>query len=199
MIELGPARECEVVVAFLRAEVDSPRYAGFIAPQLQMLRLSRAELIDNPDLNNEIHNRMRLQMLDYRGLRNREYLFSQFPADVRWRRVELEPHELVRLKYIGKDSNWMSFSQGTRMPSRVAERIARHELSENPGKGIIAVQEKLRMGERLPELIAAEGAGDDLILIEGHYRATAFVTLNWSENISMFLGASPQMHKWHQF
>jgi len=199
MIELGPARGCEVVLAFLRAEVDSPRYGGQIAWQLQAFCLSRTLLIDNADLDNENHNLIRLVMLDYRGFRNRAALFHQFPADVLWRRVELEPHELGRLKYIGRDENWMSFSEGTRRPARVAKRIVNRELLENPGPGIIAIQEKLRQGQRFPELIAAEGNGEDLILIEGHYRATAYVGLNWPEKIPMFVGSSPQMHKWHWF
>ncbi len=88
----------------------------------------------------------------------------------------------------------MAFSENTRRPSRVAERIANDELLDDPGRAIIAVQEKLRQGERFPELMAAEGNGDDLILIEGCYRATAYVGLNWSESIPMFLGSSPQMH-----
>ncbi len=199
MIELGQALGCEVVLAFLRAEIDSPRYSDHIVWQLKSSCLSRTQLIDDPDLNNENHNFIRLAMLDYRGLRNRGALFHKFPADVLWRRVELEPHELGRLKYISKDENWMSFSEGTRSPSRVAERIANHELLENPGPGIIAIQEKLRQGERFPELIVAGGNGNDLILIEGHYRATAYVGLTWAENIPMFLGSSPQMHKWHWF
>jgi hypothetical protein len=162
--------------------------------------LLRDQLIDNPDLDNEHHNLIRQDILGgYRGYGRGVGLFYLFPADVRWLRVELEPHELGRLKYIGRDENWLSFSEETRRPSRVVERIANSELLENPGRAIIAIQEKLRHGERLPELIVAEGNGDDLILIEGHYRATAYVGLHWSENIPMFLGSSPQMHNWHWF
>lgn len=199
VIELRPARECEVVSAFLKAELDSPEYSKHILPHMARLGLLPGQLIDNPDLDNEGHNLIRLALLDYRGFRNRQALFYQFPTDVRWRRVELESNELGRLKYICKDKNWMSFSENTRRPSRVAQRIANYELLENPGKVIIAIQEKLRQGERLPELIVAEGTGDDLILIEGHKRATAYVGLNWPENIPVFLGSSPQMHKWHWF
>ena len=81
----------------------------------------------------------------------------------------------------------------------MAERIANHELHENLGKAIIAIQEKLQRGERFPELIAAKGNGNDLILIEGHTRATAYVVLKWPENIPMFLGSSPRMHEWNRF
>src|SRR2546426_7991730 len=186
MVELGRARECDVFLAFLRAEVDSPAYGKHIAPWLaeahRVLGIGRDTLIDNPDLENSQQNVIRKRMLSYRGLESRQALFCGFPTDVLWRRVELEPHELGRLKYIGKDENWMSFSEGTRRPSRVVERIAKGELLDNPGRAISDIQEKLRRGERFPELIAAEGNGDDLILIEGHRRATAYVGLNWSES-----------------
>src|SRR5258708_3609570 len=131
MIELGPARGCEVVLAFLRAEVDSPRYGGQIAWQLQAFCLSRTLLIDNADLDNENHNLIRLVMLDYRGFRNRAALFHQFPADVLWRRVELEPHGLGRLKYLGRDENWISFSEGTLGSAPRAIRIVNRERLEH--------------------------------------------------------------------
>jgi hypothetical protein len=196
MIELGSARECEVVLAFLKAEVASLDYSKYILPRLARRGLSRGQLIDNPDPDNAHDNLIRQEILgEYRGYGRGESLFCRFPSDVRWRRVELEPHEFGRLKYIreDEDKNWMSYSQGTRLPQRVAERIARGEL---PGleKKVCGIQEKLRRGALLPEIIAAEGEKGDLILIEGHCRATAYVGLNWSGNIPMFLGSSPQMH-----
>ncbi len=199
MIELGPAKECDVVLAFLKAEVDSPRYAGKILEKLQRCGLSRNQLIDNPDLDNEQHNCVRQKILGgYRGYGRGEALFLRFPTDVYWRRIELEPQELGRLQYL-REEHWMKFSEETRQPSRVVERIARGELREDPGPRIMAIQEKLRRGERFPELIAAEGELGALILIEGLSRATAYVGLGWAEKISMFLASSPSMHKWHWY
>jgi hypothetical protein len=59
------------------------------------------------------------------------------------------------------------------------------------------IQESLERGEKLPELIAADGEKGDLILIEGHCRAAAYVGLKWSTSIPMFLASSPFMHGWH--
>ncbi len=200
MIELRPARECEVVSAFLKAEVDSSRYRTDILSRLALRGLSRDQLIDNPDLNNEQHNTVRQRILaEYRGYGRGEALFHGFPTDVHWRRIELEPQELGRLKYPNKEEHWMKFSEGTRQPLRVAQRIARGELREDPGQRIMAIQEKLRRGERFPELIAAEGERGALILIEGLSRATAYVGMDWAENIPMFLASSPLMRQWHWY
>src|SRR5436309_236272 len=114
MIELRPARECEIVSAFLKAEVDSSRYSKYILPQLARVGLLRDQLIDDPDLDNEHHNLIRQKILgEYRGYGRGVGLFYLFPADVHWRRVELEPHELGCLKYIGRDKSWLSFSEET--------------------------------------------------------------------------------------
>jgi hypothetical protein len=74
--------------------------------------------------------------------------------------------------------------------------MAKGELDDDPGKHVIAIQERLKRGERLPELVAAEGEGGELILIEGHCRATAYVGMDWRENIPMFLAFSPLMAQW---
>jgi hypothetical protein len=199
MIQLGQVRESEIVLTFLKAEINSA-YGQSILQLCQIFGATSQELIDRADLDSDYYNAVRGAVLDcYRGYLRRTLLFAGFPKNVTWRRVELEPHELGRLKYIDdKDKDWMSYSQKTRLPQRVVERIARGEL---PGleKKVCGIQEKLRRGELLPEIIAADGENGDLILIEGHCRATAYVGLNWSENIPMFLGSSPQMPNWYYF
>jgi hypothetical protein len=196
MTERGMAKECEVVLAFLKAEVDSDRYAPIILSQLPLFRLSRHELIDNADLRNAQHNAYRSMLLNYRGYLQRESLFRGFPIDVQWRRADLEPRDLRHLKYLN-EPNWMRFSEQTRQPARVADRINKGELGEDPGRRVLAIQEKLRRGEQLPELIAAESVDDDaLILIEGNSRATAYCGLNWQKNVPLFLASSPEMKHW---
>jgi hypothetical protein len=137
-------------------------------------------------------------MLNYRGFEKRQALFLGFPIDVYWRRVELEPHELGRLKYM-REQHWDSFSKETRRPVRVLERIVSGELSDDPGRHVMAIQQRVKEGGRFPELIAAEGPGDDLILIEGLCRATAYVGVEWQENIPIFLASSPTMDRWCRY
>src|SRR6266480_986051 len=95
MIERGPARECDVVIAFLQAEISSSRYADkCILPLLHNYRLSREDLIDRPDLESESDNGIRQALLQrYRGFRANKLLFTGFPSDVIWRFVEIEPRD----------------------------------------------------------------------------------------------------------
>ena len=197
MIEHGPARESEVVLAFLKAEVDASRYGETVRGLLQGIGATREQLIDNADAGHALQNVLRRWLLTaYRGFETRQFLFLGFPTDVYWRRVELEPHELGRLKY-PREVNWIRFSEETRRPSRLCERLARGELADDPGERVKAIQEKLKRGERFPELVAADGQNGDLILFEGCSRATAYVGLNWPEKIPMFLASSQFMHGWH--
>lgn len=202
MIERGPARECEMVLAFLKAEVGTERWSGNTARAFAGLGqpdLSLEMLIENADLQNESHNTARKQMLaNYRGYGCNEFLFRGFPADATWRRVELEPQDLGCLIYCA-ESNWNTFSHGTRNPGVVAQRIENGELHDDPAPRVRAIQERVRTGDRLPELIVAEGANGKLILIEGHSRATAYVGLDWNENIPVLVASSSTMKQWHFF
>ena len=99
MEELGQATEHEVVLGFLQAEVDSPRYGARIAWVLQQLGLTRA-LIDKPDLTREQDNQQRILVLaNTRGYRANLYLFAGFPCDATaWRRVRLGPDDFPLLR-----------------------------------------------------------------------------------------------------
>src|SRR5437588_2751112 len=93
VVERGPARECDMIAAFLQAEISSHRYSQFILPNLERNRLARADLIDRPDLENEVHNQIRRLLLQYRGYGTNSCLFTGFPTDVVWRFVDIEPHD----------------------------------------------------------------------------------------------------------
>ena len=77
--------------------------------------------------------------------------------------------------------------------------MARRELSDSFVKKVTAIQEKLKRNEALPELIAVEGEGEKLILIEGAHRITAYVGLNWQANIPAIIGRSALMPNWHWY
>jgi hypothetical protein len=202
MIALGPAREADVVLAFLKAEIDYSDLREWIQRSLQELReagISRQELIEQADLDNDYHNDLRARLLEYRGYRRRLGLFIRFPTNVDWRRVELEPTDFGRLMYIANEQSWDSYSQRTRSPQVVADRMARCELPDSFVEKIAAIQGRLKRNETLPELVAVEGEGDNLILIEGAHRITAYVGSNWQANIPAIIGRSALMPNWHWY
>ena|ERR1700686_571495 len=202
MIPLGPARESDVVLAFLKAEIDYSDSRERIQRSLQVLQesgVSRRELIEEADPDNDYHNDLRARLLEYRGYRRRLGLFIGFPTTVDWRRVGLEPADFGRLTYIANEPSWDSYSQRTRSPQVVADRMARRELPDSFAQKVAAIQDKLKRNETLPELVAVEGEEDQLILIEGAHRITAYVGLNWQANIPAIIGRSALMPNWHWY
>ena|SRR5437879_1917755 len=200
MVERGPARECDVVIAFLQAEISSSRYADkCILPLLQNYRLSRQELIDSPDLESESDNVVRKALLQrYRGFGSNTLLFRGFPSDVIWRFVEIEPQDHCLL-FFAKEENWMQVAEGTRSVQRAATRIARLEERGETADRVRAIQQDLTSGKSMAPLILVEGKNGMLILVEGHSRTTAYVGLNWQRNISALLGFSATMHNWQYY
>ena len=199
MIEIAPTSEAAVVLAFLKAEIDYSPHRPHIHQLLQMLRATRQELIDDADLGVDYQNAARAVLLDcYRGYLKRDCFFIGFPKKVNWRRVELESADFQRLLYIANESAWDRYSQKTRSPQLVADRIARGELPDL-GPKVTAIREKLERNETFPELVAVEGEGNALVLMEGAHRATAYVSLKWKGNVPAIIGSSPLMHNWHWY
>ena len=197
MVEFGPATECEVILAFLRAEVDSSRYGEmFVLPGIASRGLSRSQLIDQADLANAEQNAARRAILEeYRGFGRNVALFRGFPGDVAWRRVQIEPADHKRLR-VANYPPLVKLTEGTRTVSVLADRIPKGEITDGPAERVEAVQKALTAGNRFPELICVEGLADELILVEGHTRAIAYVGLRWTCNIDAFLGSSPSMQRW---
>jgi hypothetical protein len=76
-----------MVLAFLQAEIRSSRYGDVIQQTLVQLGLNTT-LIDSPNLSDSVENAQRKPLLWYRGYPRRDGLFTRFPLDVEWRRVD---------------------------------------------------------------------------------------------------------------
>ncbi|HSZ03421.1 MAG TPA: hypothetical protein VK788_28255 [Terriglobales bacterium] len=190
MLELRSATPEEMVLAFLKAEIDSERFGSSYQATLAQSGFDRCTLIDSPDLHSTRQNAARWKILAtvkgglFQGL-----------ADVSWRRVALEKIDIPRLKYLNH-RNWIEFSGGTRLVSDGAKNIRSRILPNNTNPQILAIADDVRNGKTYPELIAVAEEGQDIILVEGHMRATAYILAGWSGPIDCILGASPSMHKW---
>lgn len=199
MIELGVSNENEVVLAFLQAEIDSPRYIQLITDPLSRAGLSRNEIIDNADLTNTQHNQIRAALLGrYRGYGANNYLFQGFPKKVAWRKVSIAPIEFPFLMYVNY-SPWVELSSGSRLVVDGAKQIALRTGTE-PKYPIPAIRAilatLLNSGRRYPPLVAVEGHEGKLILIEGNTRSTAYVISGLEKSIEMIVGFSPEIPSW---
>src|SRR5882762_9238204 len=114
-----------MVIAFLQAEIFSSRYSEYILGNLRYNQLSRTDLIDHPNLENESENNIRRELLKiYRGFGANAYLFVGFPADVAWRFVEIEPKDHHVLLFANEDS-WIGISDGARSVDRATGSMDR--------------------------------------------------------------------------
>lgn len=198
MIKIEDSNENEMVLAFLKAEIDSPRFGLPIKSALSQLKYSREEIIDNADLNNLSHNIIRDKLMGFRGYKCNNALFAGFPNNVKWERFALAPMELNNLKYI-KYNKWIEISGGSRLVVDGAKNIDTNQILEddyNINEAIKTVAQEFKKGIRYPELIVAKGEDDFLVLIEGHTRATAYALANIKENIKIIVGTSSQMNNW---
>ncbi|MGA2723958.1 MAG: hypothetical protein ABSG79_16300 [Bryobacteraceae bacterium] len=194
MVDLGPATENDMVLAFLRAEINSSRYDDRIIRALGQLGYTRC-LLDEPNLANRTENRARKRLLNFRGYETREALFAGFPSDAVWRKVTLEQHDFSTLRY-ANHKTWNDLSDGTRLVS-VGARNFRERPDDPETYQINGILEALRNGARFPELIAAQhNDSDGLILIEGHSRATAYVMERVFEGVEVFVASSRLMPRW---
>lgn len=202
MVERGPARECDMIAAFLQAEISSPRYSQFILTNLERNRLAQVDLIDRPDLENEVHNQIRRLLMQYRGYGTNSYLFRGFPTDVVWCFVDiyLQDHHRFYCANDKSDKSWVEVSDGTRSIQHIAANLSRMEAASKTERETAArirsIQKDLGSGKLMPPLIAVEARNERLVLVEGHSRATAYVDLKWRSNIPVVLGRSTKMKEW---
>jgi len=196
---IGQSSEEEMVLAFLKAEVDSAEYPGSIERPLSMQGYTRA-IIDNADLKNPRENRARVMCLSYhRGYKQNRLLFKGFPDDVTWQRASLRPGELGKAKYLNL-STWIKGSGGPRLVSDGAANLNKGLLPDSLRTKIRTIEASLRAGQRLPELIlAGRGDASALVLVEGHSRATAYAlaSADLPDAIEVIVGLSPDMGNWH--
>jgi hypothetical protein len=191
MRELGPASNDEMVLSFLRAEIESPQWGHRYTEVLNQMRADRLSLIDNADLNDANANRIRAKVLGpVRGYGRNAALFRGFPTDTTWRRVQLDPSDFQRLNYLNYPP-FPKLTDGT-CSVEVGARNYRHdgELAQRVDDVVQAIER----GVSIQELILVEDA-DWLVVLEGNTRATAYVKASTS-SFSALVGSSPTMYQW---
>jgi hypothetical protein len=193
MIELGSASDDDAVLAFLQAEIDSPKWGRHYRAAMRARGLERARLIDAADLSDAQANHDRMSLLgDVRGFGRGIGLFRGFPLDVEWKQVIVEPPDFQRLKYISGDADWLDLSGGTRLVQEGARNL---EIDSNIAASVRRTQRGIEQGRCAAALILVENGRDELVIVEGHTRATAYVSIS-DRSFPAFVGTSPLMMQW---
>lgn len=181
-----------MVWVFLRGELESERFGPGIR------RAIDERLLREPDLEDARENDLRRAALTrLRGYDRREGLFHGFPDDVRWERAALTRDELLTVEYIEYDY-WVELSGGTRRPGDAADLIrAGVTIFGVPNDGFLELADELAT-KTLSELIVVGGAGDRLVVLEGHARLTAYALRPEAlpRELEVLLGRSPRIASW---
>ena len=173
---LRDASEEEMVLAFLREELDSRRFREQILKVLKDAKVSE-KLILEGDIANEGQNVLRKQVLGiFRGYPDRE-IFEHYPSGVAWKYGVFEAADLNRLRYVDY-SYWNELSKGTSSPVQAAETICRGEEIYNiSNQYFLEGKEMLEQGMTFPPLIVLTCGNEMYLILEGHCRATAYALL----------------------
>jgi hypothetical protein len=196
MLQLGPANEDDVVLAFLQAEIDSPRF-GVCYQNRGLTSAHIRSLIEQADLQSPGENQLRKELLTLvRGYETRTALFQGFPQTVSWKKVAIEAGDAPKLLYANYPT-WVDLSGGSRLILDGASRVpSAIYTAENAKQHIEAVAKDMAARKRYPALIAVERADGYLVIVEGHTRATAYVITGMTVPIELYVGVSPEMHLW---
>ena len=201
MRTIRTASEPEVIAAFVRAELDSPRYGLRIRGLLRDAGLDESLLLA-ADLDDAEENAARAGILErYRGWLRREGLFNGFPEDVTWSLVGLRPDEVLSILYIDWDW-WLDISGGTRRPVDAAARIRAGEVPGVNAEEDEKIAARLRSDDPPPELIVVSKPDfRRLVVVEGHVRLTAYALSPeyLPDELAVYLGTSVDMGRWVQF
>jgi hypothetical protein len=191
MIDLRAATADEMILAFLQGEVDSPSWKQHYVNALEYLRTDRLSLIDHGELSNPQQNAARRFVLgSVRGYGRNEMLFRDFPDDTNWRLTKLTPAEVAQFKYIN-ERGWIG-PAGSRL---VADRANNLDQAHSHA---IRTEFNNKADRKCSPLIVAQCTGDpDIVIIEGHHRATAYAMMGAPDEIEAFIGTSAHMARWH--
>jgi hypothetical protein len=198
-----PASESEVVLAFLRGEIDSDRFGNDVRRALT--DAGGLHLVRSPDLDSEEENRARQHALAAaRGWRNTE-LFEGFPEKVDWYHGVLQPGDLSRVRFIDY-SYWNELSGGSRRPADVLPTLRSGRLptwlTELGTDWCFEFAAWLAKATAVDDLIvmATPDLGE-LVVLEGHARLTAIFVGGLQRRLTVrtYLGLSAAIQQWDCF
>ncbi len=184
-----------MVAAFLRAEIDSPRWGPNILDRLNQDGRSRA-VLDNPNLLDYTENIYRASLLAaVRGCTNCG-IFYRFPDVVQWYAISMTRGDL-EVALVMNSAPWPEFSGGTRVAGDASRNFKMGKINHPVLSDIKATSDRLKEGYVLPELIlVGEAFESPLVILEGHVRTMAILASDVSKEVKTIVGLSPDMRRW---
>jgi hypothetical protein len=202
MQDLGPASDDQVILAWLKAEIDSPRFEEkYVFPweSAQDLALVK-NMIATPNLADPMENYIRKTKLAVvRGFGWGQMIFSGLTNDVTWLRAKFTIDEVREMLY-ARHVDWIALAPDTR---RVFEGAAKVGAFQPPDKFayILVLAQQIHDNDpppSFPEIICLRRPDGGTSVMEGHGRATAYATeaAKYPDGIEAYLGDGASIAHW---
>ncbi len=164
--------EHEMLLEFLKGELNSNRFNNNLMKVLEKLELNK-DIIVNGDITNQEENKKRLEIMKlFRGYPNKD-LFENFPIITEWKFMQLSKEDINHIYYINYDY-WNELSNNTSSPLEAAKNISNgieiYDVSNQPFLDGI----KFLESNDFPPVILITCNDEKYLIIEGHSRMTVY-------------------------
>lgn len=199
---LSEITEHEMIAEFLKAEYSSARFGDKLKELLNKNNINH-DLIKIPSIHNSSENVARKELFwEYRGYGKNEWIFENFPHDIKWFWAICSIEELKRVKYISY-SYWDEITNWSRLALDGANTIKSWKTIFNQSNdGFWKCAEAVKKWTEFPPLILVTNKDEEnIIVLEGHLRITAYMLVldYMPENIPVIIGYSDDITAWDEF
>lgn len=164
--------EAEMILEFLKGELNSKRFNEELDNAIEKLNLN-SSIIVNGNTSNQQENIDRLKIMKvFRGYPDEE-LFERFPKIKEWKYLELTGEDIDKIYYIDYDY-WNELSNGTSKPVEAAKVIrSGKEIYEVSNQSFLDGVEYNKTN-KFPPVILITCNNEKFLIIEGHSRMTVY-------------------------
>jgi hypothetical protein len=200
--DLGEATEDQVILAWLQAEIESPDFQAYVIgnppnPANLSLALKAAR---SPDLRDQTQNDLRRQIITAAyGFGQGAGSFQGLGPDLQWRRVRLDTDEVGDLLYARQGAAWPILAPATRKVAEGASNVGHVFTGDGTNMVVLSLASGIcHSDKKVPEIITLRRPDGNLVILEGHARATAIMleAHRFSNGVEVFVGAGRSVENW---
>jgi hypothetical protein len=204
MKDLGQVPDDQVILAWLRAEIESPPFQSYLIgdpPKPSHLARGLA-LARNPDLDSAAENAERRRIIESaHGFGRGALIFAGLADDIVWRRFRAPITDVAEMLYSNRNATWTTLAPATRKVAEGASNAPRVFSGDDTNMHILSLARIICHADPEPtlsELICLRLPGGEISLLEGHTRATAMVMEGHrlQNGVDAYIGDTPSIGNW---
>ena len=202
MDDLGQATEDQVILAWLQAEIESPEFQAYIVgnPPNPANLSAALKAARSPDLRDEHQNGLRREIItSVYGFGQSAGSFQGLANDLKWRRLRLSTDEVGNLLYARQGAAWPILAPATRKVAEGATNVGHVFTGDQTNMVVLSLASGLcHSDKKVPEIIALRRPDGQLVILEGHARATAIVleAHRFPKGVDAYVGDGPSVANW---